>query len=50
MLRFQDRLCVPRVDEFQEGIMEEAHSFKYSIYPSSTKMYCDLNRFIGGVL
>ncbi|WMV40704.1 hypothetical protein MTR67_034089 [Solanum verrucosum] len=30
------------VDELQERIMEEAHSFRYSIHPGSTKMYCDL--------
>ncbi|WMV46551.1 hypothetical protein MTR67_039936 [Solanum verrucosum] len=26
VLRYQGRLCVPRVDELQERIMEEAHS------------------------
>ncbi|XP_049373445.1 uncharacterized protein LOC125838428 [Solanum verrucosum] len=42
VLRFQGRLCVPMVDGLQERIMEEAHSFRYSIHPGSTKMYCDL--------
>ncbi|KAH0720138.1 hypothetical protein KY284_005168 [Solanum tuberosum] len=42
VLRYQDRLCVPRVDELQERIMEEAHSSRYSIHPGSTKMYRDL--------
>ncbi|WMV59032.1 hypothetical protein MTR67_052417 [Solanum verrucosum] len=37
--RYQGRLCVPKVDELQERIMEEGHSSKYSIHPGSTKMY-----------
>ena len=32
VLRYQRKLCVPRVDELQERIMEEAHSSKYSIH------------------
>ncbi|WMV24123.1 hypothetical protein MTR67_017508, partial [Solanum verrucosum] len=42
--RYEDRLCVPRVDDFQERIIEEAHSSKYSINPGSTKMYHDLRK------
>ncbi|XP_049372615.1 uncharacterized protein LOC125837564 [Solanum verrucosum] len=42
VLRYQGRLCVPRVDELQERIMEEAHSSRYFIHPGSTKMYRDL--------
>ncbi|KAH0665088.1 hypothetical protein KY285_026294 [Solanum tuberosum] len=42
VLRYQGRLCVPKVDELQERIMEEAHSTRYSIHPGSTKMYRDL--------
>ncbi|KAH0733004.1 hypothetical protein KY289_004192 [Solanum tuberosum] len=42
VLRNQGRLCVPRVDEFQERIMEEAHSPRHSIHLGSTKMYRDL--------
>ena len=33
VLRYQGRLCVPRVDELQERIMEEAHSSRYLISP-----------------
>ncbi|KAH0636415.1 hypothetical protein KY290_036860 [Solanum tuberosum] len=33
ILRYQGRVCVPRVDELQERIMEEAHSSRYSIHP-----------------
>ncbi|KAH0781055.1 hypothetical protein KY290_000653 [Solanum tuberosum] len=42
VLRYQGRLCVPKVDELQERIMEETHSSRYSIHSGSTKMYCDL--------
>ena len=42
MLKYQDRLCIPEVDGLQERILEEAHSSRYSIHPSSTKMYRDL--------
>ena len=39
VLRYQSRLCVPMIDGLQERIMNEADSYKYSIYPGSTKMY-----------
>ena len=42
MLKYQGRLCVPRVDGLQERILEESHSFRYSIHMSSTMMYRDL--------
>ncbi|KAH0748577.1 hypothetical protein KY290_027809 [Solanum tuberosum] len=42
VLTYQGRLCVQRMDELQERIMEEAHSSRYSIHLGSTKMYCDL--------
>ncbi|KAL3380163.1 hypothetical protein AABB24_000674 [Solanum stoloniferum] len=42
VFKYQGRLCVPRVDELQKRIIEKAHSSKYSIHPSSTKMYRDL--------
>ncbi|WMV46708.1 hypothetical protein MTR67_040093 [Solanum verrucosum] len=42
VLRYQGRLCVPRVDELQERIMEIAHSSIYSIHSGSTKMYRNL--------
>jgi len=42
VLMYQGRLCVPRVDELQERIREEAHSSRYSIHSGSTKMYRDL--------
>ena len=42
MLKYQGRLCEPRVDELQERIIEEAHSSRNFIHPGFTKMYCDL--------
>ena len=42
VLRYQGRLCVPKVDGLRDLILEEAHSSQYSIHPGSTKMYRDL--------
>ena len=42
ILRFQDRLCVLDVDDLQTRIIAEGHGFIYSIHPSSTKTYHDL--------
>ena len=42
VFRRQCRLCLPMMDELQERIMKEDHSFRYSIHPGSTKMYRDL--------
>ena len=42
MLKYQGRLCVPRMDGIQERNMEEAHSSRNSIHPGSTKMFRNL--------
>ena len=42
MLKYQGRLCVPRVDGLQDRITEEAHSSKYFIHTGSTNMYRNL--------
>ena len=42
MLRMGTRLCVPKVDDLQKEIMEEAHFISYSVHPGATKMYHDL--------
>ena len=39
VLKYQGRLLVPMVDGIQERIMEEAHSYRYSIHSGSVKMY-----------
>jgi hypothetical protein len=41
-LWFKDRLVVPKDHELHKKIFDEAHTSKYSIDPSSTKMYHDL--------
>ena len=42
VLKYQGRLCVPRVDVLQGRIMKKAHSSRYSVHLHSTKMYRDL--------
>ncbi|XP_070045640.1 uncharacterized protein [Nicotiana tomentosiformis] len=42
LMRLDGRLCVPNVDDLRRAIMVEAHSSRYSIHPSSIKMYHDL--------
>jgi hypothetical protein len=41
-LWFKDRLVVPKNHELRKKIFDEAHTFKYSIHPGSTKMHHDL--------
>jgi hypothetical protein len=41
-LWFKDRLVVPKNLELRKKIFDEAHTSKYSIHLSSTKMYHDL--------
>jgi hypothetical protein len=41
-LWFKDRLVVPKNHELRKKIFYEVHTSKYSIHPSSTKMYHDL--------
>jgi hypothetical protein len=42
VLWFKDRLVVPKDKEIRNQILDEAHSFKLSIHPGSSKMYQDL--------
>jgi len=39
ILRFQDRICVPKVKKL---ILEEGHKSRLSLHPGMTKMYRDL--------
>jgi hypothetical protein len=41
-LWLKDHLVVPKNHELRKKIFDEAHTFKYSIHSSSTKMYLDL--------
>ena len=49
VLRYQERLCVPNVDDLRNQILEEPHGSHYSIHPGSTKMFHDLSEvfFVG---
>jgi len=42
VLWFKDRLVVSKDHELRNQILDEAHSFKLSIHPGSSKMYQDL--------
>ena len=44
VLRCNDCLCVPKVDELRSLILEEAHHSAYTIHPGSIKMYQDLKQ------
>ncbi|KAH0650243.1 hypothetical protein KY284_030155 [Solanum tuberosum] len=44
VLRYQGRLCVPKVGELKHQILTEAHNSRYSIHPGATKMYRDLRK------
>ena len=39
---YQGRLCVHDVDGLWERILTEAHESRYTVHPSSTKIYQDL--------
>ena len=49
-LLFERRLCVPSDSAVKTELLSEAHSSPFSMHPSSTKMYQDLNEFIGGII
>jgi hypothetical protein len=42
VLWFEDRLVVPKNRDLKERILDDAHLFKFSMHPRSTKMYHDL--------
>ncbi|XP_070046685.1 uncharacterized protein [Nicotiana tomentosiformis] len=44
VMQLQSRICVLNTDGLRELILEEAHSFRYSIHPGDTKMYCGLKQ------
>ena len=35
ILYYQDRLCVPNIEDLKNDIMTEAHSTKYSMHPGN---------------
>ena len=42
VLRYQGRLCLPKVDELRNQILEEAYGSRYSFHSGLTKLYHDL--------
>ena len=42
ILRYRNRVVVPKDEVLKKEILEEAHRFKYTIHPDSDKMYQDL--------
>ena len=48
VLRYQNRFCVPNVDDLKSNILSIAHASKYSIHPGATRCTMTLKRFIGG--
>jgi hypothetical protein len=43
-LWFKERLVVPKREALKKKILDEAHTSRYTIHPSSTKMYHDLRQ------
>ena len=41
---FMNRIWTPKFDGYREVVMNEAHKTKYSVLPSSDKMYLDLKQ------
>lgn len=44
ILRFKDRICIPRDDQMRKVIFDEAHQIKYTLHPGGDKMYQDLKK------
>jgi hypothetical protein len=44
VLRFNERIVVPKDHKLRKQIMNEAHLSKFSMHPGSTKMYQDLKQ------
>ena len=44
-----NRVCVPKVDDLQKEVMEEAHYSPYSVHLGTIKMYRTLRIYSGGM-
>ena len=44
MLKFRDRIVVPKDSRLRKKILEETRHYKYTVHPNSNKMYQDLKR------
>ena len=45
VLRFRDRLCVPKSAELIKELLKESHDSTLSTHPGNTKMYRDLRSY-----
>ena len=44
ILRYQDRVYLPRDEKVKEEVLREAHCSKYTVHPRNNKMYHDLKQ------
>ena len=44
-LYFQNRLCVPAVNELKKELLHEAHNSVFTMHPIGKKMYRDLQQY-----
>jgi len=44
IVRYKDRICIPRDEALREEILLEGHDSKYCIHPGSMKMYADMKK------
>ncbi|KAI3773990.1 hypothetical protein L1987_48531 [Smallanthus sonchifolius] len=42
IMRFDQRIWVPKLGDIQEKVLDEAHKSRYSMHPGANKMYKDL--------
>ena len=42
ILRFRNRVVVPKNEELKRDILEESHRSRYTVHPNGGKMYQDL--------
>ena len=48
VLRYQGRLCAPKVDDLRNCILEEAHGLSYSIHLVLQRCIMTLEKCFGG--
>ena len=44
ILRYQDRVYLPRNSEIKDEVLREAHCSRFTVHPGSNKMYRDLKQ------
>ena len=48
VLRYQDRIYLPRNSEIKDEVLREAHCSRFTVHPGGNKMYHDLKQnFVG---